>query len=794
MKLRQVLLGMVAALLLITLSGQASPPIDERVVAVPAEETLLFFWDAPNANGTPTAHYGISLDGQTIDRIAEANYELGLMNTSFDPLRGLPAMAATLQADASSNLYVVQFVTQPLEIFADQIRAAGGTLHRYIAHYAWLVEMNPTTRVAVTALPYVRYVGPYHPAYRLEPYLRENLDAAATLFQREHYNIAVMTPAQKAIVSARIAAQGGFVETANAGKRLIEATLTPEQLLDVIRWDEILYVDRWSPLERDMDIVREISGANYIETVAGYTGAGVRGEVYDSGFNPGHHDFESRPLIHHGTTGSADHGSSTSGICFGDGAGNSIARGMLPDGQGIIADYNYTPMTGQSRYDHSAELIRDPYFAVFQTASVGSGRTFLYSNISADTDEMLFDLDLVHCQSQSNAGNQDSRPQAWAKNIISGGGVYHYGTLDKSDDRWNYGASIGPASDGRIKPTLCHFYDRTYTTACCSYESYTSSFGGTSGATPIIAGHVGLVFQMWADGIFGNDVTPGATVFENRCHMPTAKALLINTAEQYDFVGLTHDLTRMHQGWGMPDIQKLYDMRENIYVIDETDVLAPFEISTHQLLVEAGTPALKVTMTYADPPGNPAVQTQHRINDITLRVISPTSQEYYGNNGLDVGVWSEPGGVADTKNTVECVFVENPEPGTWTVEIRADEIIQDGHGETEGLDADYALVVTGILPIDLAAVEPGSDARAEPGLALGELGTQISYYLPRASSVKLTIHDLQGRTVATLAEGPRSVGEHRVTWDDRKHVQAGVYFVRLDTGSRQVSRRLLWLQ
>ena len=97
--------------------------------------------------------------------------------------------------------------------------------------------------------------------------------------------------------------------------------------------------------------------------------------------------------------------------------------------------------------------MQDPYYAVFQTASVGSPRTFDYTNISADTDAALFDFDIVHCQSQSNAGNQDSRPQAWAKNIISGGGAYHFDTLDTSDDCWGCGpytpASVGPAADGR---------------------------------------------------------------------------------------------------------------------------------------------------------------------------------------------------------------------------------------------------------------------------------------------------------------------------------------------------------
>ena len=76
-----------------------------------------------------------------------------------------------------------------------------------------------------------------------------------------------------------------------------------------------------------------------------------------------------------------------------------------------------------------------------------------------------------------------SRPQAWAKNVVSGGAVQHYDTLTRDDDSWAGGsASIGPAADGRIKPDLCFFYDDTYTT----YTTGTGygEFGGTSGATP----------------------------------------------------------------------------------------------------------------------------------------------------------------------------------------------------------------------------------------------------------------------------------------------------------------------
>ena len=670
----------------------------EKIISVLDSNITLKIWEEQTNNGLKLPFYSISLDnGKTFIRTVQPSYELGLRYANFDPIKCLPTIKPALIAGPDTHLYIVQFYTQPLEEFKKAITALGGIIHHYIAQFAYLVEMNNIILRQVELLPYVRWVGEYHPAYRLEEFMIDNFENAEQMYPLQRYNIQVHNVELKQILAKKISEIGGIINNANAGKLLVEATLTPEQLFSVVRFDEVLFVDRWSPYEVDMNVVREIGGANYIESVAGYNGTDVRGEVFDIGFNIDHVDFQSRPLIIFGTVDNDSHGAATSGICFGDGTGKIEARGLLPAGQGIVADCDYIGLEGKSRYDHSGELIQEPYFAVFQTSSVGSSQTDQYTTASADMDAAIFDFDLLHCQSQSNLGNKQSRPQAWAKNIISCGGIYHYNTIDKSDDCWCYGASIGPASDGRIKPTFTHFYDEILTVGSPGPTDYTYTFGGTSGATPIIAGYFGLFFQMWDDGIFGNDVDANGSVFENKAHTSTARAMLINSADQYNFTGENDDKTRMHQGWGMPNVKNLYDLRDKILVIDETDILKPFGITDYKVVVESGSPQLKVTLTYSDPPGNPAVQSQHRINDISLKVISPSGIEYWGNNGLLMGVWSESGGDPDTKNTEECVFIANPESGPWTVEISADEIIQDSHIETPEIDADYALVVSPVI-------------------------------------------------------------------------------------------------
>jgi len=671
--------------------------VDQLEIA--GTDTSLKLWK--DAHGDTTS-YAISKDGgKTFSEKRTAKHQIKLRFGDFtpDPGRAAPPVPPMFEAAPSAQLFIVQFQTQPLREYHNAIEELGGKMLAFLPHHAYIARFNPDLKAAMEALPFVRWVGPFHPAYRLEEFMLENLENREQAYGLQKYNIMVFESgmAEKRRVAEVIYALGGVVDREHAGKFLLEATLTPDQLFTVITLDEVLFVDRWSPGETDMDTAREMGGAVYLSTVAGFNGEGVRGEIIDLGFNMTHGDFASRPLIEHTAVSSNSHGAACSGILFADGSGNPMGTGLMPMGQGIVADWDVVSI-GTPRYDHTGELVQPPYEAVLQTASVGSDRTTEYTTISADTDAALFDFDIVHCQSQSNAGTRDSRPQAWAKNIISGGAINHQDTLDRSDDCWCNDASIGPATDGRIKPDVSGYYDAIFTTTTGSTTAYTTSFGGTSGGTPIVCGYVGLIFQMWSEGVFGNPVD-GGTVFDNRCHMTTAKALVINSASPWDFTGQAHDLTRVHQGWGFPDVQRLYDDRDRIFIVDEADLIENLQTNSYSLRVLPSEDDLRVTMVYADPPGNPAA-TIHRINDLSLRVTSPSGTQYWGNQGLLDGNWSTPGGAANEVDTVENVFVPDPECGIWTVEVIASEIIQDGHVETPNVDADYALVAKGAVEID----------------------------------------------------------------------------------------------
>jgi len=677
------------------------PVIEDRLIELEDSPVRIALWSEVTADGATDPYYAISLDGRAMAAVRRTSYRLELRQGSFDPVAGMPEVEAQLTAGTDANLYFVQFVTQPLEEYREAVAALGGTVHKFLSNHAHFVRMEPEVRDAVAALPFVRWVGPVHPAFKLEEVIREQIVAEAEIAPRR-YSIMLNErggEAQDRVVAV-IRAMGGEVHGTTPQGFRIEATLSLQQVRRIVALDDVMFLDRKSKLEVDMDIVRDIGGANYLETVAGFTGAGVRAEVADTELDEDHTEWSAPPIIH--VPGSnVNHGTSVYGILFARGA-DPRARGLIPDGVGIFSYSVGLLGGGLTRYQHTAELVDPdgPYRTVLQTNSTGDSQTSSYTTVSAEMDDMLFLYDIVLTQSQSNLGSTSSRPQAWAKNIVSCGAVEHYDTQTRDDDCWCSTGSIGPAADGRIKPDLSFFYDDTYTAS--AGNGYTE-FGGTSGATPSVAGYIGLFHQMWSEQAFGNEVpVPGGTVFENRPHMTTAKAAMINTASPWDFTGTADDLTRVHQGWGMPDIRYLYDAREKITFIDESELLGNMQSVEYVAFVPPGEPELRATMVYADPMGTPGAGV-HRINDLTLKLTSPSDTIYWGNHGLIEGNWSVPDGDANTIDTVENVFVQTPESGVWMVEIIASEVNEDGHIETPELDADFALVVSGA---DLAGCSP----------------------------------------------------------------------------------------
>jgi len=620
---------------------------------------------------------------------------LRLVAGSFDPLVQQLEVPPALRSGAAQQLWIVQFAAAPTQGGRDAIEELGGKVLRYLPDHAYVVKLAAGEVDALRAQPGIRWVGAYHPFYRLEAALIAGnvfADAAAV-----RYHLVVADKKNdKPTLAANVRAIGGVIDHEQPGSLLFTVTLTGPQLLQVAGFDEVVWIDRWTPSSDDMDNARIQGGGNHVETQGGYTGTGVRAHIYE-GVEAAHSDF-------------------TGGVT------NVLSGG--------------------------------------------------------GADDIVFDHDVTWTQSQSNTGNQNSRPQAWAKNVFSVGGVNHGNNSNPLDDSWDLGgASIGPASDGRLKPDICAYYDNIGTsdrTGALGYSAnnWSATFGGTSGATPIVAGHNVLLIEMFTDettpgfGLFGNALrVPGGTVWQNRPHAPTVKALQCAGASQYAFTGASIDNRRNHQGWGFPNLQRLYDRRAQMLVIDETDVLDQGDVTRYDVTVPPGEADLRVVLNYADQAALPAA-TKHLINNLSVRVTAPNGTIYWGNNGLTQGNWSLAGGVEDDTNPIECVFVQNPAAGLWHVDVKATLVAMDAHVETPAIDADYALVViggtgqVGIPPIYAAFSEfgagcPGSVplpsfcAQLNPTggtLATSNIAREYAYTVPSIGSAQVISFDIYTRS------------------------------------------------
>jgi len=115
-----------------------------------------------------------------------------------------------------------------------------------------------------------------------------------------------------------------------------------------------------------------------------------------------------------------------------------------------------------------------------------------------------------------------------------------------------------------------------------------------------------------------------------------------------------------------------------------------------------------------------------------------------------------------------------------------------------GIAANQRLVLdqnaTGVSP---SAASAPADAAIQ--LSAGapnpfRASTTLRFRLPQHSDVSVRVYTVAGRRVATLADGPRAAGEHRVEWDGRdaagRFASAGSYVVRLESPSGAVTRRI----
>ena len=326
-------------------------------------------------------------------------------------------------------------------------------------------------------------------------------------------------------------------------------------------------------------------------------------------------------------------------------------------------------------------------------------------------------------------------------------------------------SSQGPTWDGRIKPDVLA-YGRLLITLDWQYPFRLGTLGGTSAATPLVAGACALILQKHPDW------SP----------VQVRDALRATASHAKD--------PNDDHGWGLVDAYAASNYARAIRVAVE---------------VEPGS---------CDNPFNPKRQgilPTFLLGgvDLDVRKVDVASLRLAGAKAVRTTILDAEGAGGD----LNCA---NPSPDGFEdlwVAFQAAEMAASLGPAARGDTANLALtgqladgtpiegrcfvrIVGAQRAFELTERSPGEVLRTGLGSAFPNPfnpATRISYHLAAEAHVDLLVYDVLGRQVAILENGVRPPVEHSVAWDASSQA-SGVYFYRLRAGGFEQTRKFLLLK
>lgn len=246
---------------------------------------------------------GLALAGRTL--VAESTEDATLIRLqafAFDPLADEPELGSSLTAtapEAGTATYLVQFHGPVQDRWKVMVEQTGARLYGYIPDNAFIARMDAAAARAIQSLPAVRWVGLYHPAYRLAPDLLRPTVAAATTAT---VSILTLPDANLDALADHVSALGGAVlgQAHNAISGILRASLPAEQVTALARLDSVTWIEPYF----EPKLLNDTGGGGIMRAAQvrqdlGLYGAGQIVAVSDSGLDMGatnnlHPDFQGR--------------------------------------------------------------------------------------------------------------------------------------------------------------------------------------------------------------------------------------------------------------------------------------------------------------------------------------------------------------------------------------------------------------------------------------------------------------------------------------------------------------------
>jgi hypothetical protein len=421
--------------------------------------------------------------------------------------------------------------------------------------------------------------------------------------------------------------------------------------LPFVKWIELIVPPDVPEDTRGRSLHRSNSLDPQSNVNTNFTGVGVGVLVRDDGIVGPHIDFQGRIDNTFATGTGQTHGDGVAGIMAGAGNLNPTMRGMAAGSDVYVVNYGSNFLDGPTQNYINNDLVQ------ITNSSYGNGCNDGYTTTARNVDLQANTIPaLMHVFSAGNSGTSNcgygAGPQ-WGnitgghkqgKNVIATANVFFDGSLVNS-------SSKGPAHDGRIKPDITANGQNQNST---SENNQYLVFGGTSGASPGIAGVSAQLYELYASQNNG-DHPPAALI----------KATLLNTATDYGNVGPDFKF-----GWGIVNGRRAGKLIEDERYLSSE--VSQGITNNHTINVPTGTSQVRF-MLYWNDPAAAAGASPALVNDLDLVVKNPSNTSFLPwvldttPNPANLDAPATNG--IDRLNNMEQVLINNPAAGNYTIEV-----------------------------------------------------------------------------------------------------------------------------
>ncbi len=234
---------------------------------------------------------GLSMPMASVRAVEDQSLYIHLRAGTFDPLAaGLdipPSLTYNPAQVEQGETYLLQFTGPVLDEWKAALEAAGAAIGPYVPDYAFLVHLDAQARSTVSGLPFVRWVGPFQPAYKLAP----EMD-----YSKRSYRVILAPWADKVAAGMELTAFSPQVAEQENG---FTAVLDEQGIQQVAMLYEVIWIE---PIHL-MSLHNDVGGGTIMGGSTawsrGYDGSGVSIAVADTGLDTGviatvHNDFTGR--------------------------------------------------------------------------------------------------------------------------------------------------------------------------------------------------------------------------------------------------------------------------------------------------------------------------------------------------------------------------------------------------------------------------------------------------------------------------------------------------------------------